>query len=197
MKKFILVLTLFISCSVFADAKDILKQRLDKIEGLHAQFSQTVTTADNQLVQQGKGELWLSRPHFFNWEMTEPDESALISDGKNLWIYLPDVEQVTIMSFNQAVDNRLLLLITDKNSAAWQDYNVKRNQNEFTLTPINQSGQSYKISVLPTGMLANFTIIDEDGQTSFYELSHQKMGSINKQKFTFTVPDGVTIDDQR
>lgn len=32
---------------------------------------------------------------YFNWHMTQPDESILVSDGKTLWFYNPFVEQAT------------------------------------------------------------------------------------------------------
>ena len=197
MKKILVLLSLLISCSAWADAKDVLQERLAKVDGFYAQFKQTVNTADHQLIQEGKGELWVKRPNLFNWQINEPDNTSIISDGIDIWIYTPAVEQLTVMSLAQAVDNRLLLLITDPKSHVWQDYQVKREQNHFTLQPVDKSQQSYKISVLPTGMIADFTIIEEDGQQSVYELSHQKQGGIGNQHFHFTAPEGVTLDDQR
>lgn len=183
--------------SAWADDKTVLQQRLDKIDGFSAKFSQEVKTADNQLVQQGKGDLWVTRPYYFNWTMNEPDVTSIISDGKDMWVYTPAVEQVSIMSLSKAVDNRLLLLITDSHSPIWAKYDVSRKQDSFTLKPNDESNQDFIISVLPTGMIANFTIIDEDGQRSFYDLSNQKLGKVDNQKFQFTLPTGVTVDDQR
>lgn len=197
MKKILLLLCLFISCSVFADAKDTLKERLAKIDGFYAQFTQVVSTADNQLIQEGNGEFWLNRPNYFNWQLNQPDKTTIVSDGKDIWIYMPEVEQVTVMSLKQAVDNRLLLLITDSKSEVWLDYQVEQNEDSFTLKPINATQQSYIIRVLATGTIVDFTIVEEDGQQSFYQLSHQKLGQIDSKKFIFTVPDDVIIDDQR
>lgn len=196
-KKIILVLGLLFSCTVLADAKEVLQQRLAKVEGFYAQFSQTVKTADDLLVQEGRGELWVSRPNYFNWTMTEPDQTEIISDSDNLWIYTPAVEQVTVMPLTQAVDNRLLLLITDSKSAVWQDYQVERKQNTFTLTPTDNATGYFILSVLPTGMLADFAIVEADGQRSDYQLSHQVLGKVDKQHFEFTIPEHVTVDDQR
>ncbi|MDF7667324.1 outer membrane lipoprotein chaperone LolA [Orbaceae bacterium ESL0727] len=197
MKSFLFIVGLFACFAVSAGDKELLQQRLDKIDGFYARFSQDVKTADNQPVQQGKGDLWVTRPNYFNWTMNEPDVTSIISDGKNMWVYTPAVEQVSIMSLNKAVDNRLLLLITDSHSPIWAAYNVSRKQDAFTLKPTDGSNQDFIISVLPTGMIANFTIIDEDGQRSFYDLSHQELGKVDLQKFQFTPPAGVTIDDQR
>ncbi len=197
MKKLLLLVGLFTSLFAFAGDKEVLKQRLDKIDGFYARFSQDVKTADNQPVQQGQGDLWVTRPYYFNWTMNEPDVTSIISDGKTMWVYTPAVEQVTIMDLKKAVDNRLLLLITDSQNPIWDVYTVTRKQDSFTLKPTDGTNQDFEISVLPTGMIANFTIIEEDGQRSFYDLSHQQLGKVELSKFKFTPSQGVTIDDQR
>ncbi|WP_085248401.1 outer membrane lipoprotein chaperone LolA [Gilliamella mensalis] len=197
MNKCLLLIGLLVSLSVWAGDKEVLQQRLDKIEGFYARFSQNVKTADNQVVQDGKGDLWVSRPYYFNWTMNEPDETSIISDGKNMWVYMPAVEQVSVMDLKKAIDNRLMLLITDSHNPIWNAYNVTRKQDSFALKATDGSNQDFVISVLPTGMISNFTIVEEDGQRSFYELSHQVLGKVELNKFKFTPPAGVTIDDQR
>lgn len=197
MKKFLFLIGLFVSVSAFAGDKELLQQRLNKIDGFSARFTQKVTTADNKPVQDGKGELWVNRPYYFNWTMTEPDETIVISDGKNMWIYTPAVQQVTLLNLKNSVDNRLMLLLTDSHNAIWDSYQVKRKQNSFTLKAIDGSKKDFIISVLPTGMVSNFTVIEEDGQRSFYDLSNQTLGIVNADKFKLVVPGGVTVDDQR
>lgn len=197
MKKILLLVGLLVSCTVFADDKEVLQRRLDKIDGFLAQFNQEVITADNQLIQQGKGQLSVMRPNLFNWTIEEPDVTSIISNGEDMWIYTPAVEQVTIMSLNKAVDNRLLLLITDSHSPMWNNYHVTRTKHSFTLKPTDDANQDFTITVMPTGIITDFTIIDKDGLRSFYDLSHQKLGKVDNQKFQFTPPKGVTIDDQR
>lgn len=196
-KWIIATLILCLSAVSWADDKQLLQARLDKIQGFYAQFSQKVTNDDGGLIQDGAGEIWVNRPHFFNWTMNEPDETVIISNGQTVWFYTPLVEQVTVMDFSQVVDNNLLLLITNSYSDTWNDYQVQRQQNNFILTPIQPMQQRYTITVLPTGMIANFAIIDTDGQRSYYELSHQTLGNVDTQKFEFVIPAGLTIDDQR
>ncbi|MSE17424.1 outer membrane lipoprotein chaperone LolA, partial [Pantoea agglomerans] len=42
-----------------------------------------------------------------------------------------------------------------------------------------------------------FSAIEQDGQRSDYQLKSQQNGAISPDKFTFTPPKGVTVDDQR
>lgn len=198
LKNLIILFVLFTSFTVSADDKTTLQQRLAKLTGFYAQFTQIVKTADEQLVQEGRGELWLKKPNYFYWQMNEPDETAIISNGKDIWFYTPMVEQVVIMSLQQAVDNRLFLLITDNQSDIWDEYRVERKQDTFNLIPLtNSAQQGFIIKILPTGMLSRFTVIEEDGQRSIYDLSHQKLADIPVSQFEFTVPSNVTVDDQR
>ena len=195
MKKILVLLSLLISCAAWANAKDVLQERLAKADSFYARFEQTVNTIDHQLIQEKEGEFWLKRPNLFYWTSYEPDSTTFISDGIDIWMYTASPEQLKVMPLEQAVDNRLLLLITDPKSHVWQDYQVKREQNHFTLQPLNKSQQSFKISVLPTGMIADYTIIEKNGQQSIYELSHQTLGGLDNRNFHISVfVDGKSYD---
>ena len=195
MKKILVLLSLLISCAAWADAKDVLQERLAKVDSFYAHFKQTVNTTDYQLIQEKEGEFWLKRPNLFYWTTYEPGSTTFISDGIDIWMYTASPEQLKVMPLEQAVDNRLLLLITDPKSHVWQDYQVKREQNHFTLQPLDKSQQSYKISVLPTGMITDFTIIEKNGQQSIYELYYQALGGLDNRNFHISVfVDGESYD---
>ena len=83
------LLSSLVASSVWADAASDLKSRLDKVSSFHASFTQKVTDGSGAAVQEGRGDLWVKRPNLFNWHMTQPDESILVSDGKTLWFYNP------------------------------------------------------------------------------------------------------------
>ena len=79
---------------MLADAAQDLQSR-----GEGEQFPRQLLTNRDQRRRRrgatGEGELWVKRPNLFNWHMTSPDESVLVSDGQTLWFYNPFVEQVT------------------------------------------------------------------------------------------------------
>jgi outer membrane lipoprotein carrier protein len=129
--------------------------------------------------------------------MTEPDELSIISDGKTVWIYTPMVEQVSAMWLKNIPDNRLLLLLTDNHSEMWDIYQVTNTNNTFHLKPTTHAGQQFDITVKPNGIITNFKIVEEDGQYSIYTFSQQRIGPVDKNKFIFHLPKGVTLDDQR
>lgn len=202
MKKVIAALSLVLamfSSNVMADAASELKSRLAEVSNLHANFKQTVYSADNKLIQDGSGELWLKRPDLFRWHMSSPDESLLVSNGKTFWLYDPFVEQVTINLLSNVTDNTPFMLITRNRDSDWQKYTIAQSGDKFTLTPKSKSSdvKPFEITVNRRGVINSFVAKESDGQRSVYQLSNHSNAAVSADKFTFTVPKGVTVDDQR
>lgn len=202
MKKLLIACCLlsgFTSTAVLADAAQNLQSRLAKVNSFHASFSQTVTSGDGATVQQGEGELWVERPNLFNWQMTSPDESMLVSDGQTLWFYNPFVEQVTATWLVNATGNTPFMLITRNNPNDWKLYNVKQKGDDFELTPKSANGnlKQFAITVNNSGTLRSFAAVEHDGQRSTYVLKSEQSAAADPAKFKFIPPKGVTLDDQR
>lgn len=189
----------FTSVNAIADASSDLQQRLGKVKSFHASFTQKVTDGSGQSVQEGEGELWVKRPNLFNWHMTAPDESVLISDGKTLWFYNPFVEQVSATWLKDATSNTPFMLIARNQGSDWQQYNIKQQGDSFELTPKSADGnlKQFTINVSSNGTINQFSAIEQDGQRSSYALKTQQNGTVSADKFQFTPPQGVTLDDQR
>ncbi|HGJ5876358.1 MAG TPA: outer membrane lipoprotein chaperone LolA [Arsenophonus sp.] len=202
MKKLItltmLAINLHIS-QVWADAAAELQMRLNKINSFHVNFMQKVTSVDGDLIQQGEGQLWIKRPNLFNWHMTSPDESWLISDGTNLWFYNPFVEQVTVTLLSEATTDTPFMLITRNDPSDWQRYQISQNGNDFLLTATQDKGnlKHFSITVQPDGTIQQFATVEQDSQRSLYQLKGLQNSHVDNDKFKFVPPPGVTIDDQR
>ncbi|WP_130834574.1 outer membrane lipoprotein chaperone LolA [[Erwinia] mediterraneensis] len=202
MKKQIIACGLFsalLSANVMADATSDLQLRLNKVNSFHASFTQKVTDSSGASVQEGEGELWVKRPSLFNWHMTAPDESVIISDGKTLWFYNPFVEQASATWLKDATSNTPFMLIARNQPGDWQQYNIRQQGDTFELTPKKSDGnlKQFTINVSPQGTINQFSTMEQDGQRSSYQLKSQQNGTISPDKFTFTPPEGVTVDDQR
>lgn len=202
MKKLLTVcclLSAFVVTSAFADVRSDLQARLDKVNTLEADFTQTVYAADGVKIQSGQGKLWLKRPSLFRWHMTEPDESILVSDGKTLWFYNPFVEQVTITRLKEVTEDTPFMLISRNNAADWGNYSIMQTGDKFELTPKpnKASLKPFTINVKKNGQIDSFVAKELDGQHSTYVLTKQSTASIDVAQFTFIPPKGVTIDDQR
>ncbi|MDV7103924.1 outer membrane lipoprotein chaperone LolA [Vibrio sp. TH_r3] len=187
------------STSVLATAKDELNSRLSKTDGFSASFSQTVISADNEIVMQGEGLVEIARPSLFRWTTTLPDENILVSDGKTLWYYDPFIEQVSIYWQEQATAQTPFILLTRNRASDWDNYNVVQNGDQFILTPtaVDSNQGQFELNVEQSGEIKGFNVIEQDGQKGQFVFNNYQNDVPNKQRFSFVIPDGVEIDDQR
>lgn len=197
MKK--LAALLFMSFSVLAAPKDELNQRLQQTEGFSADFTQQVTSPDGDLVMEGEGSVEISRPSLFRWTTTLPDENVLVSDGKSLWYYSPFIEQVSIYWQEQATEQTPFVLLTRNRQSDWENYNVSQQGDVFTLVPtaVDSNQGQFKLEIDAKGAVKGFSVIEQDGQQSVFKFANIDLTKPKAERFTFAIPQGVEVDDQR
>ncbi len=182
-----------------ASAKAELSKRLSINEGFSADFSQQVISPDGETIMEGEGTVEIARPSLFRWSTTFPDENLLVSDGKTLWYYSPFIEQVSIYWQEQAVEQTPFILLTRNRASDWDNYTVSQQGNEFTLIPtaVDSTQGQFQINIDAKGIVQGFNVIEQDGQRGLFKFSNIKLGKPNANRFTFTIPKGVEVDDQR
>lgn len=202
MKKLIIIISLLAITpyQVLANAAAELQTRLNKISSFQANFMQKVTSVDGDLIQQAEGQIWIRRPNLFNcYIVSQNDEIWLISDGINLWIYNPFIEQVTVTSLSSITTDTPFMLIARNNPQDWKSYHIRQNGHDFLLKSIHNKKnlKHFSITVQPDGTIKQFTVVEQDGQMTLYQLKEQKNNQVDNNKFKFIPPQGVTVDDQR
>jgi len=190
---------LMCSFSVFATPKETLSERLALTDGFSAKFEQQVISPDGEVVMEGSGLVDIARPSLFRWETLNPDENLLVSDGKSLWYYSPFIEQVTIYNQEQATEQTPFILLTRNRTSDWDAYRVEEDKDVFTLTPtaVDSNQGQFQITIDSKGVVKGFNVLEQDGQKSLFSFDDVKQQKPAKNKFTFVVPDGVEVDDQR
>ncbi len=88
---------------------DDIQKLLDKIKeaqkeriAIKADLTITTTYIDVNNKQEVKGDMLIKKPDKFLVHYKEPAEQILVSDGKNLWIYTPDLKQVIKQNIKDA-----------------------------------------------------------------------------------------------
>lgn len=187
------------SSSVLATPKENLSERLALTDGFSAKFQQQVISPDNEVVMEGNGLVDIARPSLFRWETLDPDENLLVSDGKSLWYYSPFIEQVSIYWQEQAAEQTPFVLLTRNRASDWDNYKVSQKGNEFTLIPtaVDSTQGRFQINIDAKGIVKGFNVIEQDGQRGLFKFSNVKLGKPKANRFTFTIPKGVEVDDQR
>ena len=93
----IAILALTMALPSFAQSvKQELQAKLAQLQPFSADFTQTVTSAEDKVLLTAQGNMQLQRPNQFRWHTVTPDEQLIVSNGETLWFYNPFVEQVSI-----------------------------------------------------------------------------------------------------
>jgi outer membrane lipoprotein carrier protein len=205
--KIALTVALVSSVSAFASdtsnlAHASLIERLQNMQSLQADFAQTVTDQQGELVQQLHGRFALARPNLLYWQTDAPDETVMIADGSALWYYNPFVEQVSVYDQSDSMAQSPLLLLVDTDSTAWADYQVSYENNSYALQPLPNSEARQSLQLIfsdaDQSQLQRIILDDGQGQLSTIDLDDVQLNAdVPADLFRFELPAGVELDDQR
>ena len=178
-----------------------LKSLLQELDGYQSGFEQIVRDTEGNVIHKAKGSMLFSQPGKFVWEVTEPEEELLISNGKYVWWYNPFVEQVSIYDANSAVTTTPFALLVNDDPNVWKNFRIQTLEQGFVITPVDLDDAQVIQLELKTDQsrskIETILITSRSRQVSEYILFDQTKVSPTKQRFEFEIPIGVDIDDQR
>ena len=88
-----------------AGGVDSLRSFFQNTKSLRADFQQTVVDNQGRKVQEVTGTMQLQRPGKFRWDYNKPYVQVIVGDGARVWLYDPELSQVTVRSLDQALGN--------------------------------------------------------------------------------------------
>ena len=190
---------LLYSAAAFSDDAQQLRGKLISTVSLKADFKQTVIDVNQKVIQTGSGIFALAYPNQFYWHLTQPDESKIVADGKDLWIYNPFAEEVVIMDFAQAINASPIALLVHRDDATWAQYFVTKKQDCYEIKPKAIDSGILSVNVcFKNTQLVHFNVADDKGNLSQFDLSNQQaITDKDKALFTFILPANIDVDDQR
>ena len=197
-KSWFISLLLCISINVEAiDAKALLQQRTTAVKTLKANFKQSVKQ-DNRTTK-SRGRFELKRPSKFRWQVTSPQPQLIVSDGKKLWIFDKDLDQVTIRKVNNQHKGTPALFLSgyDDEVAKLYDisYEKKASTEIFHLKPRTKEGTYQFIELTYKNQrISGLRLQDELGQELRLAFSNQRINPIiSRKRFEFVAPKGVDV----
>ena len=183
-----------------AAARDDLDGFARGLKGLDGQFVQTVYDASGALKERSSGRVALSAPRLFRWEYVKPHPQLIVADGKQVWVFDPDLEQVTVRGQGTAEQDSPLAALIDP-ARLDRDFRVTEDGSQdgldwLLLVPkvADQGGfQSARLAFGSTG-LVRMEIIDALGQRTEIGFSGWKRNpGFRKGTFTYVPPKGVDV----
>ena len=86
-----------------ATALERFEAFLHETHSARADFEQRVYDQSGNLVQKSSGSFEFQRPGLFRWTYAKPMPQLIVGDGKDVWIYDRDLDQVTVRRMAKAL----------------------------------------------------------------------------------------------
>ena len=194
----LLVFTL-VSNVALADGVKSLKSFYNETNSMRAKFTQKVEDNTGATLQQVEGTMQLQRPNKFRWDYKKPYEQEIISDGKDVFLYDVDLEQVTIRTLSRSLGTSPAALLAG-------GANVEKN---FALTNRDRQDNLNWVEAIPKGensgyerVLLGFkgaTLAKMELYDSFKNITQiafeavERNPTLKDATFLFSVPEGVDV----
>ncbi len=183
---------------------DDLTDKLKNMVSFDAGFRQTIKDQKGKSLNSSEGILLIKRPGRFYWKSETPDELLVVADGKIIWTYDIDLEQIVKQDQSESLGQSPAALLAGDVINLGKDYEialVSSNQCKmsndacYQLIPTLEESQFKKILIgFRKGVLSMIFIIDALDQSIDTRFSSIKLnGHVDDERFNFVPPPGVDV----
>ncbi|MEN8170931.1 MAG: outer membrane lipoprotein chaperone LolA [Pseudomonadota bacterium] len=176
-----------------------LESFLNELTTIKAAFVQTLNNAAGELIEKSEGIMAVERPGMFRLEYQNPYEQLYVADGKNIWMYDRDLEQVTVKPQSDALGSTPALLLStiepletnfevrelgEHEGFFWLELNPKDADSNFDFVKLALDGD----------ILRAMEMVDGFGQTTrLYFDPMNRNPKLEADVFRFVPPPGVDV----
>lgn len=195
MRTLIAMLLALLAGPLAAAAADPLERFYTDTRTLAGRFTQTVRDANGTVTEESSGTFAIERPGRFRWDYEAPYEQTIVADGRELWVYEPDLDQATVRPIDdQTADAPGLLLSGARFPSELFDVSAEAG-GWLRLTPRrSDSGLGSLRLYLAGDSLQTLELADGLGQTTRIELEDtQRNAGVPAARFRFTPPAGIDV----
>ncbi len=198
-----MVLALFCSAAALAAPVGPARARLDafaqNLHSLTGRFSQSLTDINGHTSKTSAGTLALEAPREFRWDTLTPYKQTIVADGSRVWMYDPELQQVTVSAQSSEEAHSPLTVLTD----------LKQMDRNFTVSEqgerdglqwlrLTSRGKDPQFDHAELGFdangLARMTFRDQLGSTTDIRFSGwQRNPAIPPATFNFVPPKGADV----
>ena len=181
------------------DAVAALREFVASAKNGRADFSQTVTSPDGAKKKVSSGRFEFARPDRFRFAYLKPYAQQIVADGRKVWLYDVDLNQVTVRDMAQALGATPVALLAGaglERDFALSALPAQDGLDWVQAMPRQKEGAS--VSALRVGFqgktLAALEITDLFGQRSVLRFSELATNlRLPDETFQFIPPAGVDV----
>ena len=203
-KHSLLVTLLLISPISYAEsAQQKLNGFLNKLTQMGGEFTQIVTSEQGHDARSAIGTFKVKKPGMFDWKYKQPYEQQIISNGKKIWVYDKDLEQLTVRQISESLNSSPLSIFVSEtpveNIFSIEEIVKNDDIDWIKLTPIEESSTFEFIEIgFVNGTLSNMVLQDNFGQTTRLLFTQvDKDINIDSVAFEFNIPDGTDVFEEQ
>jgi len=201
---FSIVIFLFSCFALATESKTVsaateLAQYLNQYMTFQAQFTQQTFDAHRRLLQRSQGTVMLMRPGRFRWNTMRPSHQIVVTDGKVLWVYDPDLRQATRQLLSSNYDNPAQLL-SGRADVLLKQFQVTvlkkmRNTTVFQLKPKEKNEPFQLITMIfSDGVLRELHVENSLNQTNLFIFTHVQLNThLDSNLFYFKPPANIDV----
>ena len=199
MRGVLLGLLLAPALALAAGGVERFKAYLRDTQTARADFEQRVYDRDKKLVQQSKGSFAFLRPGRFRWTYAQPYPQLIVGDGKRVWIYDEDLNQVTVRAMARALGSTpaaLLAGAADVERAFELADAGQRDGLEWVQAKPREREAGFELIRLGMGAagVQAMELVDQFGQTTVLRFSNiVRNPPLEPSTFRFTPPKGADV----
>jgi len=192
-------LGMLFSSIVFADGVASLQEFFENTNSMRAKFHQVVNDNKGRKVQEVDGTMQLQRPNKFRWDYNKPYEQQIISDGKQVFLYDTELQQVTIRDLSKALGSSPAAMLAG-GEAVEKSFILKNAIRKDGLTWVlalpkdKDSGFERVLLGFKTEKLRKMEMVDSFNHTTLITFDEvERNPTLQDATFLFTTPKGVDV----
>lgn len=180
-------------------ATERLQSFFKEVQSLQGDFTQTVFDQHMKAKEHAQGNFAVQRPGKFHWDYQSPFRQLIVANGKRVWIYDSELEQVTVKTLDETVGSTPAQLLSSGESLelnfAIADLGAKDDLEWVELTPHAKDTSFERVRLgMDQHDLRVMELQDNFGQTTRLEFSRlQRNPRLAATLFEFTPPPGVDV----
>jgi outer membrane lipoprotein carrier protein len=164
-----------------------------------ADFEQQVFDREKKLVQRSRGSFTLQRPGRFRWSYAQPYAQLIVGDGKRVWIYDEDLNQVTVRAMASALGSTPAALLAGaadvERAFELSDAGARDGLEWVEAKPREREAGFERIRLgLGTVGVQAMELTDHFGQTTVLRFSNiTRNPRVDPDAFRFVPPKGADV----
>jgi outer membrane lipoprotein carrier protein len=193
------ILLAALALPVQAAGIDLLRSFIADVKGMKAEFTQVTLDGGGRTVQQASGSFQFQRPGRFRWTTVRPYDQLVVGDGRKVWLYDRELNQVTVKAMGDALGSSPAALLAGSNELdrAYSFAQMPRKDGlewiEATPTDPDSSFERMRIGFRKANPEV-MELLDRLGQTTTIRFTRlERNPKLSPDMFRFTPPPGADV----